>query len=86
MEIHSQLLQLVKLSPSRWQLLLWGESLSLFGFRVFWVMNIACLIMTVSKQMDASDFIRPSASLATFLSWFYLLLFLQRYALPQKML
>ncbi|XP_035709414.1 transient receptor potential cation channel subfamily A member 1 isoform X2 [Folsomia candida] len=46
---------------------------------VFWVMNVACLVMTVSKLTETEDFINPSASLATFLSWFYLLLFLQRF-------
>lgn len=54
--------------------------------RVFWVMNVACLVMTVSKLTETEDFINPSASLATFLSWFYLLLFLQRYTLTLEII
>ncbi|CAL8070273.1 unnamed protein product [Orchesella dallaii] len=47
---------------------------------VYWAMNIACLFMIGAKFIPGlNTYTDPSASLATFFSWFYLLLFLQRF-------
>ena len=45
--------------------------------RVFWIMTIASIVMV--SRIFPSNIVEPSMSLAAFLSWFYLLLFLQRY-------
>ena len=49
--------------------------------RAWYGVNAANFVMCLSQGLPGREMVNPSAALAVFLSWFYLLLILQRSAL-----